>query len=139
MSENAFNLTDYGFEKVGTWYSDINGTNFKLNKYEKDKVIYAFVMDNEVKYIGIAESKGGLLGRLKLYKKPGPTQETNKKILEKIKESLKTHDEIEIFALKPVNVKYVNSDIEINVIKGIEYPLIKKFHTKETGWNIKGV
>lgn len=79
MSEqNLDELLKLGFQYVGDFISKGDRLTLFLNKHEKDTGSYAFVIDNKVKYVGV--TKNSLYARMYGYTKPGPSQETNKRI-----------------------------------------------------------
>ena len=126
-------LEEYGFKKVGKW--ELNSlikskTKFFLINYEKERVIYAFVIKDEVKYIGICQNINTTLkDRMSRYQgKAGGT--TNKENIEKIRNELENGNEVFIYALIPDNL--VVKDLMVDMIKGLETPLIKYFKPK---WN----
>ena len=149
------NLRKYGFIKVGKWILNKNnksGIDFELNDLNKERVIYAFVVDGKTKYIGICESnKRTLEDRMKMFKnKQGGG--TNERIADEIKKCLEDGKTVEIFALKPelsvvykgpeITIEYnhyteivvKNKSIEVDLIRGLEYPLIERLKPE---WNIK--
>ena len=116
-----------------------SGIDFELNDFEDERVIYAFVVDGKVNYIGICESsKTTFKDRMKKYKylQGGGT---NERIAKEIKKCLEDGKTVEIFALKPeLLVQYKgleikNKGLEVDLVRGLEYPLIEKLNPK---WNI---
>ncbi len=128
-------IKNLGFEKIGEWKlkNSENEITFKLEKFKKERVIYAFVVDCKVKYIGVCDSDNTTLkDRMNRYKyKQGGS--TNKRINNKIKSYLLKQKSVEIFALKPKSeCKYKNLDVDL--VKGLENPLIKELNPE---WNIQ--
>jgi len=131
-------LNNYGFSKVGEWGLEKNlksGITFKLDKFMKERAIYAFVMNDETKYIGVCESSNTTLedrmGRYKSLQGAG----TNKRIAEKIRDCLKRERAVKIFALKPdLLLQFKYKDVNIDLVKGLENPLIEKLRPE---WNIQ--
>jgi len=77
-------LEKIGFVKVGKWYFNGKGLlSFIINKIKRKRVLYAFVIDDEVKYIGSCEERMTTFKeRMKRYKyKQGAG--TNERIYEK--------------------------------------------------------
>lgn len=126
-------LEDYGFEKVGSWFLYPNvksGIAFDLTDEIKTKtaVIYAFVVDPKVKYIGICPVTA-LSKRLAEYK--GGTTENEKSLAMKIKTCLDEGKKVAIFAFNPcLALKF--KDLNVDCVRGLEYPLIAKF---DPAWN----
>jgi len=130
-------LSDYNFIEVGEWElnsKDETKITFKLEKFEKARVIYAFVVEDQVKYIGICEaSTTSLKDRMNKYKylQGGST---NKKIAKEIRKHLEKGKIVKIFALNPSeDLKY--KGLKIDLVRGLEYPLIETFQPK---WNKQG-
>ena len=131
-------LRKYGFKEVGYWKKTKNNKeriDFELkdNEYQNKRVIYAFVVDEQIKYIGICDSYNTTLkNRMRRYRKPTGGS-TNKRIAEKINNCLKNGKDVKIFALdieQSLAVRY--RDLEIDLVRGLEYPLIKRFNPD---WN----
>jgi len=85
MSENLSELLKIGFEHIGDFFVKDGKLNFALSKYKTQTGSYAFVVDQNVRYIGV--TKNTLYTRMNGYKNPGPSQQTNKRINPKIKEA----------------------------------------------------
>ena len=134
-----YTLLKYGFEKVGIWKKSSrvkSGITFEAidSILLKSRVIYAFVCENEIKYIGICDiSSTSLEDRLKRYKYMTGGG-TNKCVAEKIRKCLEEGKQVEIFALKPKE-KYKFIDVVVDLVRGLEYPLIREFKTNINGWN----
>jgi len=128
-------LEKIGFVKVGKWYFNEKGQlSFVINKMEKERVLYAFVIESEVKYIGSCEErKTTFKERMKRYKYKQGTG-TNKRIHEKIESVFSKGKEVKIFAFCPSkNFKF--KDLNIDLVRGLEYPLIERFNPE---WNKAG-
>ncbi|GHT96900.1 hypothetical protein FACS1894141_7440 [Spirochaetia bacterium] len=92
-------LVGMGFVKVGDWVLQGNGIDFSLQKEsDKNKVLYSFIENNTIVYIG--QSTNTLHKRMYQYKNPDSTQETNVRVNDKIKKSLKEGKRIEIYAIE---------------------------------------
>jgi hypothetical protein len=115
MAESKELLGKYGFKKVGRWYIKDDTHNLDFEFYDEQdveelknkRVIYAFVFDKEVKYIGICkDEKTTLENRMEKYKnKQGGG--TNERIHYEIKNCLinrkvnrKRKKEVEIYAIE---------------------------------------
>ena len=147
-------LEKIGFNKAGFWFVDKRNiyeylenfnVNFELDDEYKDKrLIYAFVSNKEIKYIGICLSEKTTLNkRMKRYRSRVGAG-TNKAIMIKIKKELETLNGVEIFvteAKTELKVMYsINNKIqdesqiysEINI--DYERALITLFNPE---WNKK--
>ena len=129
-------LGNYGFVKVGEWRlkKDLkSGITFKLDNFENERVIYAFVVEGEAKYIGVCENSTTTLrdrmGRYKSLQGAG----TNERIARKIKDCLGREKAVKMFALKPESILQYEG-LNVDLVKGLENPLIEKL---KPGWNIQ--
>jgi hypothetical protein len=55
----AVDLAALGFVEAGTCVPDSvlkSGLRFTIHRHKKDRVIYAFLVDDEVKYIGVCDN-----------------------------------------------------------------------------------
>jgi hypothetical protein len=69
-------LLEIGFQLVGHWSLREGDPVFELTRMMTDKkILYAFVSDGEVKYIG--KTIQSLSSRMYGYQRPDPTQTTN--------------------------------------------------------------
>lgn len=121
-------LAAYGFQEAGRWFLNTkvkSGLGFELNLYTAQKVIYAFEVQGEVKYIGTCREQD-FKTRLKDYQYQGAQEKggsTNKFVATKIKEHLQAGQTVSILALMPNNdLKF--HDLHIDLIAGLEKPLI---------------
>src|SRR5437879_2603318 len=97
------------------------------------RVLYAFLIAEVVKYIGVCEgARTTLIGRMRRYQ--GLTGGgTNKRIACRIKERLEAGEKVEIYGFCPSR-KLTCAEMEIDVVKGLENPLISFFRPE---WNIR--
>jgi len=67
-------LSNYGFVEAGKWKlkkNSTSGVTFKLHNFEKERVVYAFVVEDKVKYVGVCGSTTTTLEkRMMRYKNP---------------------------------------------------------------------
>ena len=116
-------LLNLGFQKAGYWVLNSDGVGFVLEQFaDCSSVIYAFVIESSVKYVGKTEVT--LKQRIQQYKTPGPTQWTNLRNKDSIIENLRLGKTVEIYAL--INVP--SSDID-----AYEKRIIDALHKPE--WN----
>jgi len=127
-------LSTYGFVLAGEWIRRAtvkSGIAYRLTAFASDRVVYAFVVDDTPKYIGICEKDTTALedrmGRYKAQQGAG----TNERISNKIKQALDQGKKVEIYVLKPAT-KYDFVDLQIDAVKGLENPLIARFKPE---WN----
>jgi len=96
-------LDDYGFVEVGKCElkeSLKSGVRFELYDFKGERVIYAFVVNDGVKYVGVCDSTiTTLKDRMSRYQGLIGWS-TNERIANKIKDCLKREKIVKIFALK---------------------------------------
>jgi hypothetical protein len=137
ISHKCSELAELGFKPVGHWEIDEklkSSVRYIIYLHKKDRVVYSFCVDGELKYIGVCDNTSTcLIDRMKRYK--GMVGEgTNKRVILKIKDCLMENHEVTIWALKPEG-ELTYKDIRVDLVKGLENPLIQKFKPE---WNIKG-
>ena len=133
-------LINFGFKKAGRCELSnnyVSGVDIILNQFKEERVIYCFVVDDTIKYIGICEGQNRTLDmRMKKYRSRADHQKNNTgtslEIIKKIKKCLEKDKIVEIFAHKPPN-NYIYKNFEIDLVRGLEYPLIEKY--RESLWN----
>jgi hypothetical protein len=122
-----------GFEDSGCWFLENNNIAFKLFKSQKEtNILYAFVVDDEVVYIG--KSVQSLFKRMYLYKNFGPSQYTNIRNHSSIKNCLDQGKTVRVYAfVQQVPMEY--KGIPINLAAGLEDNLISILKPL---WNMTG-
>ena len=97
-------LLEIGFHAAGHWHLVDGELSLELLRHGSQRnILYAFVSDGDVKYVG--KTVRPLAKRLYGYKNPGATQSTNIKNNARIKELLSSGAAVDIFAL-PDNVLF---------------------------------
>jgi hypothetical protein len=129
-------LHNLGFMHVGTWSlyrNNKSGISFTLNSLRDQRVVYAFVVDDDIKYIGVCDNTSTTLAdRMSRYKNMQGTG-TNKRIAERIQDCLIHGRSVRIFALLPQTpVQYCG--VPVDLVKGLENPLIRLLTPQ---WNIQ--
>jgi len=115
-------LLDIGFKKTAHW--TLEGQDLRCVFKElktQENVLYAFVVDLEVKYIGKTTQQ--LHKRMYGYVRPGETQTTNVKGNRLIRECLQAGAAVEVYVL-PDNGLMHYGDFHINLAAGLEDSLI---------------
>ena len=133
--ENIEKLENMGFRYVGEWKLENKNPKYNLSESANSKnILYAFVCDKEVLYIG--KSVRTLNERMYGYRNPGLTQTTNQKGNKKIKELLDQGKNIEIYIL-PDNGLLCYGGFHVNLAAGLEDSLVANLKPKwnETGKN----
>jgi len=127
-------LINIGFEEKGHWILD-KTAKFKLTISDNDlnckKVLYAFIIDNEIMYIG--KTIQTIRKRFYGYINPGNTQVTNIRINEKILNELKNKKQIKIYIFQSKSKEY--ETFNLNLSAGLEDDIILQTNPI---WNING-
>ncbi len=126
-------LLKIGFQKVGSWkIVDGNLINELTSSRDAKNILYAFVANQEIKYIG--KTTMSLYKRMYGYKNPGPTQTTNIKNNQRIKDSLNRGEHIDILVLIDESPRHYGN-FKISLAAGLEGDLIKELNPI---WNEQG-
>ncbi len=129
-------LFDSRFEHVGRCLLDDtlkSGVRFQIDHYAAERVVYAFVVEKTIKYIGICESPHTTL-RQRMNRYQGMQGAgTNERITTAIKALLEQQRIVNIFAWQPKQQLSLG-DLQIDLIKGAENPLI---HSLQPEWNTR--
>jgi len=130
------NLSNFGFQEVGKCTLDKglkSGVRFHVVEMRDDRVIYAYIVDGGVKYIGICDSIGITL-RDRMSRYQGMTGNgTNLKIALLIKGCLQHGKVVKILAWKP-DTEIGFKGLKVDLVKGLENPLIQELRPE---WNTK--
>ena len=127
-------LKNIGFIKVGEWKITDNYFAHTIEKHlAEKKMLYAFVSDNDVLYIG--KTIDTLKNRMTGYKNANSTQKTNVRVKAKIIELLDTGKEVCIYILID-KTEFKFGDYNLCLASGLEDTLIADIRPK---WNDRGV
>ena len=119
-----------GFQLAGHWTPVDDGLEVALLRHAKQKnVLYAFVCDGDLKYVG--KTTQTLAKRLYGYKNPGSTQATNLRNHRLIREQLAAGATVEVFVL-PDNGLMHYGQFHLNLAAGLEDNIIA---TLKPEWN----
>lgn len=123
-------ILEIGFRCVGHWELEGERINFVLlTKMMEKNVLYAFVINGEVRYIG--KTANSLPKRLSGYKNPGISQSTNIKNNNNIRMALSNSETVDIFALPDPG--YLSYGIfKVNLAAALEDEIISKLNPP---WN----
>ena len=134
MPESVPGLARYGFILAGAWVPSTrtkSGITFQLDDMRDERVVYAFVVAGSVLYVGVCEkdytSLADRMGRYRSRQGSG----TNRRVAGLIRECLDRSETVAIYALKPT-ANYTYDDLCIDLVKGLENPLISRFQPR---WN----
>jgi hypothetical protein len=115
-------LLDIGFQFAGHWLLEEERLQIVLRMYgEQRNVLYAFICDGEVKYIG--QSTQTLRKRMGGYIRPAPDSSTNIKNNRNIRELLTAGAAVDVYVL-PDNGLMHYGPYHLNLAAGLEASLI---------------
>lgn len=123
-------LLDIGFEPAGHWILENGILSYQLIRHSSQKnVLYAFVCDGQVKYVG--KTVRSLASRMSGYKAPGPSQSTNIKNHNRIKQVLAVGVAVEILALPDHGLLHYGQ-FRVNLAAALEDGIIRVLNPE---WN----
>lgn len=132
--KNVADLERFGFHQAGRWALDPaakGGVRYELTAHANDRVLYAFVVDSRVEYVGICDSSATTLqSRMSRYKNMVGAG-TNARIVKLIKAVLDRAGEVLIYAMVPAGGPS-HLGLSLDYVKALEFPLIAEL--KPT-WN----
>lgn len=115
-------LLEIGFQFAGHWLLENERLQIVLRMYgEQRNILYAFVCDGDVKYIG--QSTQTLRKRMAGYARPGPDSSTNIKNNHNIRELLDVGATVDVYVL-PDNGLMHYGPYHLNLAAGLEASLI---------------
>lgn len=130
-------LLSIGFVPVGHWYLEKGNLHLSLERHgTQSNILYAFVCDGQVMYIGKTVKK--LISRMNGYKKPNSTQATNSRNNKCIISHLKNDEAVEIYAL-PDNGLMRYGGFHLNMAAALEDDLIRQIKPKWNGGKAESV
>jgi hypothetical protein len=116
-------LLRIGFEPAGHWLLVDGRLRFDLTRDATEHhILYAFVCDGEVKYVG--KTVQALSARMMGYKNPAPAQATNISNNARIREQLEAGVAVEIFALPDSGLHHYGA-FHLNLAAGLEDSIIE--------------
>jgi hypothetical protein len=139
MDKRVESIEKLGFREVGNWTLKDEEIFFVPKREQtQKKIVYAFVVDNVVEYVGVT-ADGALEERMGGYQNPGKSQFTNIRINGKIKDLLnpKCKKSVIVYAVSNDEIRQNIKETAdfINFAVGLEAGLIKEIKPE---WNIKG-
>ena len=124
MSVTIKELNNIGFDKAGSWLKSDVGIEVELiNHVPKSSVLYLFVVDDAIKYVG--KTVRTLRKRMYGYKKPGSTQRTNLRINSNILDCLNQGQPVDIYIWHDKDPKKYKKLVDINLSAGLEDSMIQ--------------
>jgi hypothetical protein len=128
-------LISLGFRRVGEWHDRTGALDFAIPTEVRavEKSLYAFVVGSQVLYLG--KAKGPFVGRMNLYRRPGSSQSTNKRINPLIAKFVCDKKTVAIYHFEPTE-EVAFKGIRLNIAAGLEDPLIECISPT---WNMHGI
>jgi hypothetical protein len=130
--DNTMNrLLEIGFVHAGQWtLREDKELEVSLMRHAAQRnILYAFVTEGIVKYVG--KTTRTLAERMAGYQRPGPTQATNRKNNQRIRQCLEAGLGVEILALPDSGLLRYGT-FHLNLAAGLEDDII---HTLDPEWN----
>jgi hypothetical protein len=123
-------LIEIGFQQAGHWRLEDGKLVADLARLATQRnILYAFICDGEVKYIG--KTASSLAGRMRGYRNPAETQTTNIRNNSRILDTLAAGGTVDIYAL-PDNGLLHYGAFHLNLAAGLEDDLIRVVNPQ---WN----
>lgn len=135
--KQSVDLVRFGFVQVGNWLIDTalkSGIRFRLDALQDERVIYAFTVDGQVKYVGVCNSSDTTLKERMTRYQGTMGAGTNERIANLIRNAISEGRVVSILAWRPDRSLEFNG-LRVDLIKGLENPLIEVL---KPGWNIHG-
>lgn len=124
-------LLDIGFQVAGEWLIEHDALRIVFRQHaEQRNILYAFVCDGEVKYVGVSTQT--LRKRMAGYKSPGPKSTTNIRNNRNIRELLSKGVAVEVYALPDSGLMHYGP-FHLNLAAGLEGSIIAALRPR---WNI---
>jgi len=131
VGENLKRIGSIGFKPVGKWKLVEGKLDFDLfDEPESANILYAFVVDSEVMYIG--KTDRGLRSRMLNYRNAHVSQTTNTRNNEGLVKCLLQKQSVEIYGLSTDGL-FQYGGFHINLAAGLEDSLIDEL---KPPWNV---
>lgn len=126
-------LLDVGFQVAGHWFLKDGALRMTIRQHgEQRNILYAFVCDGDVKYVG--KSTQTFRKRMAGYLSPGPTSTTNIRNNKRIRELLAKGVAVDVYVL-PDNGLMRYGAFHLNLAAGLEDSIIAELAPE---WNFNG-
>jgi hypothetical protein len=124
-------LLNVGFQTAGEWILQGGRLRFDIRQHgSQENVLYAFVCDGTVKYVGKSTQK--LRARMAGYSSPGPTSSTNQRVKQLIVSLLMSGVTVEVLALPDSGLMHYGP-FHLNLAAGLEDSIIRQLAPE---WNV---
>ena len=119
-----------GFHLIGRWVAPAKGGIALDGKPQTGPGVYAYVVDDAAKYIGLASQS--LAKRFYFYQRPGSGQRTNIRLNGLIRSELDAGSDVLVYVAEPPNLEW--NGWPINGAAGLEAGLISAYSLP---WNMR--
>lgn len=126
---STLTLVSNGFVDIGSWC--LVKDRLALPEVPGERGVYAFAVDNEVLYVGLASRS--LRQRFNFYVRPGVSQRTNVRINGLIQKLIHNGETVRILVARPEDRSW--NGFRLSGPEGLEAALIEDF---DPPWNMKG-
>ncbi|MFM0734342.1 GIY-YIG nuclease family protein [Paraburkholderia sediminicola] len=124
-------LLHIGFQVAGDWFLEDGALRISFRQHaEQRNILYAFVCDGEVKYVGVSTQT--LRKRMAGYRSPGPKSTTNIRNNRNICNLLAQGAAVEVYALPDSGLMHYGP-FHLNLAAGLESSIIASLRPE---WNI---
>jgi len=127
-------LEKYGFRPAGSWrpHKVASGIGYQLDAFVNDRVVYAFVVEDRVMYIGICDKDTTTLkSRMSRYQTRQGSG-TNERVAGQIRRCLTAGKAVRIYALRPDGEECRYKGLNVDLVRGLENPVIRAL---QPPWN----
>ena len=125
-------LLKVGFRRVGQWLlqdGELVVSKLDSNAPDSPNALYVFVADTGVKYVG--KTTMSVRRRLYGYQNPGPSQRTNQRNHDRIRQVLERHGWVHVYVMPDPGL-HAFGEFEVNLAAGLEDSIIRKLRPE---WN----
>ncbi len=123
-------LVEIGFKRIGAWELLDTGLHLRLDQMgDAGPALYAFAVENDVKYLG--KTRSSLGQRLHGYLRPGPTQLTNQRIHSELRKALGGGSLVHVLGFSELE-QLRFGQFRLSVASGLEDDIIEQLRPE---WN----
>lgn len=130
-TKSAYLISSGGFTRIGQWQLTGEGGFDLSHPAPKDPGVYAFVLDDEIVYVGLTLT--GLHTRMGHYRRGHEDMVTSKRVNGLILEALRVGSSVEVLVAMPRPAEW--HSMPVNNAAGLEAGLISHLLPR---WNIRG-
>jgi hypothetical protein len=128
-------LLEIGFEHAGRWYLKDGLLELDITRFATQaNVLYAFIVDGDIKYIG--KTVTPLVTRMRGYRRPNAKQSTNVRNNKAVRELLAAGADVELFVLPDSGLMHYGR-FHLSLAAGLEDSLIKEISPPWNGGRVE--